>query len=325
MIILTGAAGFIGANLLAALNARGITNILCVDNLGKANKFHNLVDAHFADYADKQDFLAMLHKLGPIEAIFHQGACSDTMETDGRYMMANNTRYTQQLLEFAQARKVPLIYASSAAVYGGSAVFKEGREFEAPLNIYGYSKFLFDQFLRRRLDSLTAPVVGLRYFNVYGPKEQHKARMASVAYHNTQQFLADGKVKLFGAWENWAAGEQSRDFIHVDDVVAVNLHFLDNPQHRGVFNCGTGRAQPFNDVAKAVVNSLRQRSGQPALSLPGLVSEQLIQYIDFPDALKGKYQSFTQADITALRDTGFTREFLTVEQGVASYVQSLVN
>jgi ADP-L-glycero-D-manno-heptose 6-epimerase len=325
MIIVTGAAGFIGANLVQALNQRGLTDILAVDNLERAEKFHNLVAAEFSDYQDKTDLLALLPKLGRIEAIFHQGACSDTMQTDGRYMMANNTAYTQRLFEFAQARRVPLIYASSAAVYGGSSVFKEAREFEAPLNVYGYSKFLFDQFLRRSMDRLTAPVVGLRYFNVYGPLEQHKGRMASVAFHNTQQFLTHGHVKLFSGWEGWPAGGQSRDFIHVDDVVAVNLHFLDHPEHSGIFNCGTGQAQPFNDVAQTVVNTLRARSSLPALTLNELVAAGLIQYIEFPEALKGKYQSFTQADIQALRDTGFTRDFFTVEQGVERYVGRLVN
>ncbi len=325
MIIVTGAAGFIGANLIHALNQRGLTDILAVDNLERSEKFHNLVAAEFSDYQDKTDLLALLPKLGRIEAIFHQGACSDTMQTDGRYMMANNTAYTQRLFEFAQARRVPLIYASSAAVYGGSSVFKEAREFEAPLNVYGYSKFLFDQFLRRSMDKLTAPVVGLRYFNVYGPMEQHKGRMASVAFHNTQQFLAHGHVKLFSGWEGWPSGGQTRDFIHVDDVVAVNLHFLDHPEHSGIFNCGTGKAQPFNDVAQTVVNTLRARSSLPALTLNELVAAGLIQYIEFPEALKGKYQSFTQADIQALRDTGFTRDFLTVEQGVERYVSRLVN
>jgi ADP-L-glycero-D-manno-heptose 6-epimerase len=325
MMIVTGGAGFIGANLVKGLNQRGVTDILVVDNLKRSEKFLNLVDLEFSDYLDKGELHHQCPRLGRIDAIFHQGACSDTMETDGAYMMANNTRYTQALFEFAQARRVPFIYASSAAVYGGSSVFKEAREHEAPLNVYGYSKFLFDQFLRRRIAarSLSAPAVGLRYFNVYGPREQHKGRMASVAFHNTQQFLKTGQVNLFGAWDGWDAGGQTRDFIHVSDVVKVNLHFLDHPEHTGVFNCGTGRAQPFNDVAKAVVNTIRQKRGDSPLSLGELVAQKQLHYVEFPDALKGKYQSFTQADISALRSTGFADDFLTVEQGVADYVSHL--
>lgn len=323
MIIVTGAAGFIGSNLVRALNRRGEREILAVDNLHTAAKFRNLVGCEIADYFDKDEFLGQLGSLRGVRAIFHQGACSDTMESDGRYMMANNYRYSLALLEYALAQRVPFIYASSAAVYGGSSQFVETPEFESPLNVYGYSKLLFDQIVRRRLDAGGSQIVGLRYFNVYGPREAHKGRMASVAFHNYNEYLASGRVRLFGAHAGYAAGEQSRDFIHVDDVTAVNLHCLDNPSLRGVFNCGTGRAQPFNDVARTVVATLRELQGEEPLDLAGMIAAGVLEYIDFPQALVGKYQSFTQCDATRLRAAGYAAPFATVETGVARYVRWL--
>ncbi|MFO1199465.1 MAG: ADP-glyceromanno-heptose 6-epimerase [Burkholderiaceae bacterium] len=323
MIIVTGAAGFIGSNLVHALNRRGRTDIVAVDNLERAEKFHNLVDCEIADYLDKRDLLARLASLPDVEAILHQGACSDTMESDGRYMMENNFRFSLALLEHAQARRIPFVYASSAAVYGGSSRFVEAREHERPLNVYGYSKFLFDQVVRSRPRADGGQVVGLRYFNVYGPRESHKARMASVAFHNHHQWRAEGRVRLFDGWGGWGAGEQSRDFVHVDDVVAVNLHFLDHPGASGIFNVGTGRAQPFNDVASTVVNAHRALAGEHALPLAELVARGLVEYVPFPDALKGKYQSFTQADITQLRAAGYAAPFMSVQQGVRRYVDWL--
>ncbi|MFA7504905.1 MAG: ADP-glyceromanno-heptose 6-epimerase [Burkholderiaceae bacterium] len=323
MIIVTGAAGFIGSNLVRALNARGEREILAVDNLRTAAKFRNLVGADIADYLDKEEFLERLGSLRGVRAIFHQGACSDTMESDGRYMMANNYRYSMSLLEHALEHAIPFVYASSAAVYGGSSDFIESPEYESPLNVYGYSKLLFDEIVRRRLERAQSQVVGLRYFNVYGPRESHKGRMASVAFHNYNQFLADGRVRLFGPHDGYGPGEQSRDFVHVDDVVAVNLHCLDHPGMRGVFNCGTGRAQPFNDIARTVLATLRELRGEAPLDLAGMVSAGLLEYIEFPEALKGKYQSFTRCDPTRLRAAGYTAPFATVEEGVAHYVRWL--
>ncbi|MBN9427999.1 MAG: ADP-glyceromanno-heptose 6-epimerase [Burkholderiales bacterium] len=323
MIIVTGAAGFIGSNLIRGLNQRGERDIIAVDNLTRADKFRNLVDCEIADYLDKQELLGQLDRYNSVKAIFHQGACSDTMETDGRYMMENNYRYSLALLKHASVYGTRLIYASSAAVYGGSEHFVEELRHERPLNVYGYSKYLFDQIVRRRLPGMSSQVVGLRYFNVYGPREAHKGRMASVAFHNFNQFLAEGKVRLFAGWDGWGDGEQSRDFIHVDDVVAVNLHFFEHSERSGIFNCGTGRAQPFNDVAATVVNTLRRLRGEPELPLAELVAAGLIEYQPFPDALKGKYQSFTQADDTQLRAAGHTKQFATVQQGVARYVEWL--
>ena len=217
--VVTGACGFIGANLVKALNERGVTDIIAVDNLKSADKFLNLTDCEIADYLDKQEFLDLVEHGqldGGVEAILHQGACSDTMETDGRYMMANNFRYSQTLLDFCMEQEIPLLYASSASVYGGGGMFREERGYEAPLNVYGYSKFLFDQVVRRRIGSDAASadsqVAGFRYFNVYGPREQHKGRMASVAFHHFNQYRADGKVRLFEGHAGYGNGEERRDF-----------------------------------------------------------------------------------------------------------------
>jgi ADP-L-glycero-D-manno-heptose 6-epimerase len=327
MIIVTGAAGFIGANLVKALNERGETRILAVDNLSRAEKFNNLVDCEITDYLDKDQFLRLVREDsldGEIEAVLHQGACSDTMETDGRYMMENNYRYSVTLLEYCQERDIPFLYASSASVYGGGRVFREERQFEAPLNVYGYSKFLFDQYVRTHNHNFGAQVLGFRYFNVYGPREAHKGRMASVAFHFLKQYRADGKMRLFEGSEGYGNGEQVRDFVSVEDVVEANLFFLDHPQRSGIFNLGTGRGQTFNDVAVATVNACRAAEGSAPSSLAELVAQGVIEYVAFPEALKGKYQSYTQADMQALRRAGYDRPFLTVEEGVPRYVNYLL-
>ena len=324
--IVTGACGFIGANIVKALNERGVTEVIAVDNLKKADKFRNLTDCEIADYLDKEEFLDLVEAGqfdGAVDAIFHEGACSDTMETDGRYMMANNYRYSSSLLDFCLDQEVPYLYASSASVYGGGRVFQEAREYEGPLNVYGYSKFLFDQIVRKHLADASSQVVGFRYFNVYGPREQHKGRMASVAFHHFHQYRETGKVKLFEGCDGHGNGEQSRDFVYAEDVVKVNMFFLDNPDKSGIFNLGTGRAQPFNDVAVATVNACRALDSQPPLSLRDMVAQGIVEYIEFPEALRGKYQSFTQADVGKLRAAGYRDEFATVEQGVAKYVRHL--
>jgi ADP-L-glycero-D-manno-heptose 6-epimerase len=325
MIVVTGAAGFIGSNIVRGLNRRGHTNILAVDDLTDGDKFVNLVGGQIADYMHKEEFRrGVLDGFLPgVRAVFHQGACSDTTERNGQFMMDNNYRVTLELFEYCQSHKIPFIYASSAAVYGAGPVYVEDLANERPLNVYGYSKFLFDQVLRARMHSLTAQVVGLRYFNVYGPHEQHKGRMASVAFHNMNQFLAEGHVRLFGGWDGYADGGQMRDFISVDDVVDVNLHFLEHPKVSGIFNCGTGRAQAFNDVASAVVNAMRGIQGKPALSLEDLVKQGMLRYVEFPEDLKGRYQSYTQADVSALRKAGFTAPLRDVQTGVTQYVQAL--
>lgn len=326
--LVTGAAGFIGSNLVRALNARGVTDIIAVDNLKKADKFRNLVDCELADFLDKEDFLSKLENGyfdGVVNAVLHQGACSDTMESDGRYMMQNNYQYSLTLLNHCQQEEIPFLYASSASVYGAGPTFREQREFESPLNVYAYSKFLFDQIVRRRWHQRTAQIVGLRYFNVYGAREQHKGRMASVAFHFFNQYRAEGYVKLFEGCDGYPDGGQLRDFVSVEDVARVNLHFLDHPEQSGIFNLGTGRAQSFNDVAVATINTLRAAAGESALSREEMLHRELIRYIPFPDALKGKYQSYTEADMSALTAAGYTEPFLSVEQGVARYVHTLLD
>ena len=324
MIVVTGAAGFIGCNLVKALNQRGEDDIVAVDNLTRGDKFRNLMDLRIADYLDKEEFLRKLSLGsfdGEVSSVLHQGACSDTMEGNGRYMLDNNYRYSCELLDFCQAEEVPLIYASSAAVYGAGEVFREDARYERPLNVYGYSKLLFDQIVRRRWNDNTAQVVGLRYFNVYGPGEAHKQRMASVAYHFCNQYRSEGRVKLFEGSGGFAAGEQRRDFVSVEDVVNANLYFLDHPAQSGIYNVGTGRAQTFNEVASATINALRSHAGERGLTIEEMRAQGLLEYTAFPAGLKEKYQSFTQADIGQLRKAGYAAPFLTVEEGVARYVE----
>lgn len=324
MYIVTGGAGFIGANLVQALNQRGITDILVADHLTRADKFLNLTDLEITDYMEAEAFLRLIENghLKGVDAIFHEGACSDTMATDGRYVMENNFAFSKALLHWCQRHNVPFLYASSASVYGMTGAFVEERAAESPLNIYGFSKFQFDQYLRRMWADLRAPVHGFRYFNVYGPREFHKNRMASVALHFFKQYRLDNHVRLFAGTGGYGDGEQRRDFIHIDDVVAVNMHFLDHP-HSGIYNVGTGQAQSFNEVAVAVINSLERRADRPAQSLPALQKAQTIRYVSMPEALNGKYQSFTQAEVSKLRSAGYAKPFLTVGQGVDRYVQWL--
>ena len=309
MIIVTGGAGFIGSNLVAALNARGIGDVIVVDNLADGSKFHNLVGLEIADYIDQDDFLAALRAGddfgGGVRAIFHQGACATTTEWDGRYMMRNNFEYSKELLLYCLERDLPCIYASSAAVYGAGPEFTEAERCERPLNVYGYSKLLFDQYVRRALPSARSQIAGLRYFNVYGPRERHKGPMASVAYHFDRQIRADGEARLFTGSGGFADGEQRRDFIYVGDVADVNLWFLDHPEVSGLFNVGTGRSQTFNEVARAVI----AWHGRGA-----------VRYVPFPDGLEAAYQSFTEADIHKLRDAGYTAPFAPVAEGVRRYL-----
>ena len=326
LTVVTGAAGFIGSRLVAALNRAGIHEILAVDDLSGGANAKNLFELRIADYMDKREFLTRVSSGsfgGSIEAVMHQGACTDTTETDGQYMMENNYAYSKALFDWCQDEEVPLIYASSAAVYGAGRKFAEDPVNEGPLNVYAYSKQLFDRYVESREDGRTAQVAGLRYFNVYGPNEAHKKtsryNMTSIALQTWQQFKARGYVELFVGTDGYGDGGQLRDFIHVDDAVAVNLWLLENRDVSGIFNCGTGRAQSFNDVAATVVNTVQGSRS----SIQELKEKGAIKYIPFPDKLKGKYQSFTQADLTRLRDAGYEGSFRPVEQGVAEYVQDL--
>lgn len=311
MYIITGGAGFIGSNLVKALNGRGITDILVVDDLKDGTKFRNLADCDIVDYLDRHDLLARIQNgvdFGRVEAVIHEGACSSTTEWDGEFIMKNNFEYTKVLFQWCQRGEVPFIYASSASVYGMGPDFREERACERPLNMYAYSKFQFDQYLRHHRGGLRSQVAGLRYFNVYGPREQHKGSMASVAFHFHDQLLKDGRLRLFEGSDGYGPGEQLRDFVHVDDTVAVKLWLLDNPGVSGIFNVGTGRAQSFNDVARAVI--AYHGRGE-------------VEYIAFPEHLRGRYQSYTQADVSALRRAGYAAEFMTVEQGVPKYLSWL--
>ncbi|MCB1736065.1 MAG: ADP-glyceromanno-heptose 6-epimerase [Gammaproteobacteria bacterium] len=313
MIIVTGGAGFIGSNIVKELNARGREDILVVDDLSDGTKFKNIADCEIADYMDKDDFIELVEAgeefASHLDVVFHEGACSATTEWDGRYMMRNNYEYSKSLLHYCQKRHAPFIYASSASVYGdGSSGFSERRECEEPLNVYGYSKWQFDQYVRRVFQGKHSQICGLRYFNVYGPREPHKGDMSSVAFKHNGQISEAGKVQLFGAYDGHEPGEQKRDFIYVGDAVAVNLWLWENPGVSGIFNVGTGRAQSFNDIARSVIKW--HGKGE-------------IEYIPFPDHLKGRYQSFTQADIQALRDAGYDAPFKTVEEGVSAYLDWL--
>ncbi|WP_217532931.1 ADP-glyceromanno-heptose 6-epimerase [Vibrio metschnikovii] len=308
MIIVTGGAGMIGSNIIKALNERGISDILVVDNLKNGRKFKNLVDLQIADYMDRDDFLTQImagDDFGHIDAVFHEGACSATTEWDGKYVMLNNYEYSKELLHYCLDREIPFLYASSAATYGDTDTFIEEPQYEGALNVYGYSKQQFDNYVRRLWQDAAehkeklSQITGFRYFNVYGPREQHKGSMASVAFHLNNQMNAGENPKLFAGSEHF-----KRDFVYVGDVAAVNLWFMDSGVS-GIFNCGTGNAESFNEVANAVIK--HHGKGQ-------------VETIPFPEHLKGAYQEYTQADLTKLRAAGCDVTFKTVAEGIAEYM-----
>ena len=304
MYIVTGGAGFIGSHIVSELNQRKITDILVVDSLEKGDKFINLSDSIIADYMDAEEFRDAIVNDRPfpeITAVLHQGACTDTMEQDGRYMMRNNFTFSKEIFEWCLRHHVPLVYASSAAVYGAGTEFEEVPANERPLNVYGYSKLAFDQYVRAQLHRATETVVGLRYFNVYGPRETQKGRMASMVYQLYHQVKRDGKAKLFTGTDGYGDGDQRRDFVFVGDVVDINLHFAHAKSIQAIVNVGTGKSRSFNDVARRLIDL--HGSGQ-------------IEYVPFNQQLAGKYQSFTEADLKGLRKAGYAREFTTLEDGV---------
>ena len=311
MFIVTGGAGFVGSNLVRELNRRGHTDILVVDNLTHSEKARNLADLVLSDYMDKREFRTRLDA-GTLdlhaEAVFHNGACSDTMEPDGRYLMENNYGDSKALLHWCLARKTPLVYASSAATYGTSTSFEPVPEYERPLNVYGYSKLAFDQHVRSLMPAIQSPVVGLRYFNVFGPREHHKGRMMSVLHRLLRQLKETGACRLFRGTGGFGDGEQQRDFIYVGDIVSINLHFGGGDLVKGILNAGTGRARSFNDIAKSLIAH---------------IGEGRIDYIPFPDELLGKYQSFTQADVRSLRAAGYVAPFTELEAGIAATLAEL--
>lgn len=316
MIIVTGGAGFIGSNLVHELNRAGERDILVVDNLAPAPnlsgpKFLNLAGAEYSDYMDKREFRAALKsgefEAAKVRAVLHQGACSNTLEDDGRYMMDNNFTYSKELLHFATEHKIPFVYASTAAVYGASTKFTEEPANERPLNVYGFSKLVFDNYVRRLMPTFKCTVVGLRYFNVYGPREQHKGRMASVMHHFTRQLKESGTIRMFEGSGGYADGEQRRDFVFVRDLAEINMYFAGiGPKSvrkpvQAIVNAGTGEACTF----KAVAEALMQVHGQGK-----------IEYIPFPGDLKNRYQHYTQADVAGLRAAGYTAPFTSLEDGV---------
>ena len=327
MIIVTGGAGFIGSNIVRRLNQRGDGNVLVVDNLENTEKVKNLADLKITDYMDKSEFYQHMktrENFPGVRAVFHQGACSDTMATDGKYVLHNNFTYSKELLAFCERHNASYFYASSASVYGSGENFIEEPENESALNAYAWSKLLFDCHVRS-LTNISVQCVGLRYFNVYGPGEFHKGRMASVAWHFRNQFKGNGVVKLFGGSAGYGDGEQLRDFVFVDDVVDVNMYLLDNPNVNGIFNVGTGNCQSFNDVALAVVNYHRKLQNAKTINLQQAVEQGFVEYISMPAALLGRYQSYTQADLGKLRQAGYQGAFSSVEQGVSQYMADLEN
>lgn len=317
MIVVTGGAGFIGSNIVKSLNDKGQQNIIIVDDLSNGRKVLNISDLDIVDYIDLNDFRKLIEsdKLAKdINAIIHQGADSTTTNWDGLSMMNSNYNYSKLLLHYSLKNTIKFIYASSASVYGSGTNFSESRENEKPINMYAYSKFQFDQYVRQNVlskKSSESNVVGLRYFNVYGPREEHKSSMASTVLHFYNQILETGKAKLFSGNDGYADGEQKRDFIYVKDVAEVNLWFLEN-NISGIFNTGTGKSATFKDIAEAVINWCKAND-----------IDSSYEFIKFPDHLVGSYQSFTEADISLLRGVGYKKDFYSIKDGVTDYLTTI--
>ena len=317
MIIVTGGAGMIGSNIIKKLNLIGRNDIIVVDNLVNGYKCKNLADLDFIDYIDKDDFISIINKNvlnKEIKVIFHQGACSSTTEWNGKFIMKNNYEYSKEILHWTQENNIQFINASSASVYGlGNKGFIERLEYEMPINMYAFSKFQFDQYIRK-LQNKKSQIVSLRYFNVYGPNESHKEGMVSMPFKFNKQIIEEGKCKLFEGNSGYKNGEQKRDFVYVDDCVDVNLWFMNNPSKSGIFNVGTGRARTINEVAKLVA-AWHQKEKK--------LSHIVIKYIPFPNELKGSYQNFTESDLSKLRGVGYKKEFINIEEGIFKYLDQI--
>ena len=314
MIVITGGSGFIGSNLAKSLGHS--SELLIVEELDKqTDKFSNISDIDYVDCIDKDKFLLNIKNeekkySSKIDIIFHLGACSKTTEKDRNYIMSTNFEYSKDLLHFCANNKIPLIYASSASVYGESKIFVEDQKYESSLNHYAESKLLFDNYYRKNSSKISSQVAGLRYFNVYGPREKHKKGMFSVVYRFYHQIKESQEIKLFKASHGYEDGEQRRDFIHVDDTINVKKWIMNSKNTSGLFNVGTGLSRSFNDVAENVISNLG--GGK-------------IKYIDFPNDLKSQYQAFTEADINLLRKSGYEKKFLSIEDGVKNYINWLKN
>lgn len=314
MIVVTGGAGFIGSAIVWKLNTQGHNNIIIVDELGIEDKWKNLVGLKFQEFIHKDDFISMVvdDTLNfPLEAIIHMGANSSTTEKDADHLFSNNYLYTQELAKFCLTKNIRFIYASSAATYGDGALGFEDNEtkLEAlrPLNMYGYSKQLFDLWAKK--NDVLNKIVGIKYFNVYGPNEYHKADMRSVVHKAYEQIRDTGKVKLFKSLHpDYKDGEQMRDFIYVKDAVDMTLYFLEHPDKNGIYNVGAGKARTWN----ALVNALFNAVGKPVK----------IEYIDLPENLREKYQYFTEADLSKIKSAGYNKQTTTLEDGVNDYVKN---
>ena len=307
-IVVTGGAGFIGSNLISNLNSTGYTNIILSDYFVNGKQVSNVNHLKINDFIPPDDLCDFI-KNNRVDKMFHLGACSDTTEWNGEYMLEKNFSFSKRLLTACTLKKIPFVYASSASVYGLSEQFGENSSNEKPLNIYGFSKLLFDNFVRSKLSVFDSLVCGVRFFNVFGANEGHKKGMASVMYHFNNQLLSSGVIKIFRGSHNFGDGEHLRDFIEVNDAIDLTT-WLSNrkPSDSGIYNCGTGVARSFNEVAQLVVNW--HKKGK-------------IEYIDFPCTLMPFYQPHTCADIRRIRTLGYTNSFMTLEEGVNRYMNWL--
>jgi len=311
MIVVTGGAGFIGSRIIKSLNKKGFNQIIVVDNLERGEKIKNLSGLDIYDYFESAEFIEIFNKKNSfkkIQTIFHEGACSTTTEWNGKYIMEKNFKFSKDLFDNCQSKKIKLIYASSASVYGSkNKDFTEKFTNEKPLNPYAFSKFLFDQYFRMNFKKIKSQVTGLRYFNVYGPGEAHKESMTSPVFKFYNQLLKKNKISIFKGSHNYSDGEHQRDFIYVDDCVDVNLWF-NKKNISGIFNVGTGKASSFNSLAKEVIKYFHKGK---------------VKYIDFPENLINSYQPFTKANVNKIKKAGYKKKFITIESGIKKYLDFL--